>query len=235
MLKTADAGLRAVPFPVDDPERIPVQRYFDPEFYQLEVEHLWPHVWQMACRLEQIPEAGDWIEYQNLGKSVIIVNTGEAGIKAYHNACRHRGVPIAGGKGNDHGNCARSGFVCPFHGWRFNMHGENTEVYGRELFSARQLEHADLNLIPCRVETAIGCAFINYDDDAPSLRDTHRPADRAARGTQSPQAARRMVLRHGASSQLEDRDGSLHGRLPRDEDPPAAAGGIAADVRRAVS
>jgi nitrite reductase/ring-hydroxylating ferredoxin subunit len=135
----------------------------------------------MACRLEQIPEEGDWIEYSNLGKSVIIVNTGAGGIKAWHNACRHRGVPIAGhpkkdelGTG-DHGNCRQSGFVCPFHGWRFDMNGENTFVYGRQLFSERQLEHADLNLIPCRVETWGGCAFINFDDDAPGLIETLGP------------------------------------------------------------
>ncbi len=181
VLKSADGGLRAVPFPVDDPERIPAQRYYDEKFYKLELEHVWPHVWQMACRLEQIPEVGDWIEYQNVGKSVLIVNTGETGIKAYHNACRHRGVPIAGAPkkdgvaGSAHGNCKSSGFVCPFHGWRFNMHGENIFVYGKQLFSERQLEHADINLIPCRVETAIGAAWINLDDDAPSLRDSIGP------------------------------------------------------------
>ncbi len=171
MLKTPAGGLRAVPFPVSDPERIPAQRYYDREFYDLEVEHVWNHAWQMACRLEQIPEPGDWIEYQNLGKSVIVVRT-ESGVKAFHNACRHRGVPFAGGKGNDHGNCKASGFVCPFHGWRFNMDGENTFVYGKHLFSERQLNPDDINLIPCRVETAIGCAFINFDDDAPSYRET---------------------------------------------------------------
>jgi phenylpropionate dioxygenase-like ring-hydroxylating dioxygenase large terminal subunit len=181
MLKSAGTGLRPVPFPIEDPERIPSQRYYDPELYQLEVKHLWPHVWQMACRLEQIPDEGDWVEYSNLGKSVIVVNTGAGGIKAYHNACRHRGVPIAGHpkkddfSAGDHGNCKQSGFVCPFHGWRFDMHGENTFVYGKQLFSERQMEHADLNLIPCRVETAIGCAFINFDDDAPSFRDTIGP------------------------------------------------------------
>jgi hypothetical protein len=31
MLKSADGGLRAVPFPIEDPERIPSQRYYDPE------------------------------------------------------------------------------------------------------------------------------------------------------------------------------------------------------------
>ena len=171
MLKTPAGGVRAVPFPVDDPERIPAQRYYDQEFYQAELDHVWPHAWQMACRLEQIPEVGDWIEYQNLGRSVIVVRT-DSGVKAFHNACRHRGVPIAGGKGNDHGNCKAAGFVCPFHGWRYDMNGENTFVYGKHLFSERQLNPDDIDLIPCRVETAIGCAFINFDDDAPSYRET---------------------------------------------------------------
>ncbi|MGE4302910.1 MAG: SRPBCC family protein [Novosphingobium sp.] len=180
MLKSADTGLRPVPFPIDDPERIPAQRYFNDAFYQAELEHLWPHVWQMACRLEQIPEVGDWIEYDNVGKSVLVVRT-EQGVKAWHNACRHRGVPIAGGTTVDcshataHGNCAAQGFICPFHGWRWNMNGENTKVYGKHLFSERQLGEDDLDLIPCRVETFGGCAWINLDDDAPSLRECLGP------------------------------------------------------------
>jgi phenylpropionate dioxygenase-like ring-hydroxylating dioxygenase large terminal subunit len=159
---------------VSEPDRIPVQRYYDEEFYKAETEHLWPHVWQMACRLEQISGLGDWVEYQNLGRSVIIVRTDD-GVKAFHNACRHRGVPFAGGRGNDHGNCKSSGFVCPFHGWRWTMYGENSFVYGKQLFSERQLNPVDLKLRPCRVETAIGCAFINFDDAAPSLRESIGP------------------------------------------------------------
>jgi len=174
----AEAQWQAVPFKVADPERIPAQRYYDAEFYRLECERLWPHVWQMACRLEQIPHVGDWVEYSNVGKSVIVVRT-RTGVKAFHNACRHRGVPIAGGKGNEHGNCADQGFICPFHGWRWNMEGESTFVYGRHLFSADLLDQADLALKPCRVELWGGCAFINFDDRAPSLRDCLGPvADR---------------------------------------------------------
>src|SRR4051812_12958361 len=86
------------PLAITNPERIPVKRYYDEEFFRLEQERLWPHVWQMACRLEQIPNVGDWIEYSNAGHSVIVVRTKD-GIKAFHNACRHRGVPFAGGSG----------------------------------------------------------------------------------------------------------------------------------------
>ncbi|MEW9854400.1 aromatic ring-hydroxylating oxygenase subunit alpha [Novosphingobium sp. M1R2S20] len=162
------------PFPIIDPRQVPAARYYDEEFYKLECEQLWPRAWQMACRLEQIPEVGDWVEYENVGKSVLVVRTAE-GVKAYHNHCRHRGVPIAGGDGQSSGNCAHSGFICPFHGWRWNMDGENTFVYGRQLFDQDQLDHAELALKPVKVETWGGCAFINHDRDAPSLRDTYGP------------------------------------------------------------
>ena len=176
----ADPAIRnGVPFAVTNPERIPTARYYDEEFYQAELDNLWPRTWQMACRLEQIPNVGDWIEYSNVGKSVIVVRTKD-GIRAYHNACRHRGVPIAGGsvdgaKGSAHGNCAKTGFICPFHGWRWNLEGENTFVYGSHMFSEDQLNPEDLRLKECRAEVAIGCVFINHDNDAPSFRDTIGP------------------------------------------------------------
>jgi nitrite reductase/ring-hydroxylating ferredoxin subunit len=165
-----------IPFRITDPERIPAQRYYDEDFYRLECERVWPHVWQMACRLEQIPEPGDWIEYSNLGKSVIVVRT-KTGVKAFHNACRHRGVPLVAEGG--HGNHLTQGFICPFHGWRYNVEGKCAFVYGKHLFSEHQLEADDLALRPCRLETWGGCAWINLDDDAPSFRDTLGPlADR---------------------------------------------------------
>ena len=182
----ADPNL-PIPFKVIDPQRIPSRRYYDEEFYRLECERLWPHVWQMACRVEQLPQVGDWIEYSNLGQSVIVVRSKD-GIRAFHNACRHRGVPLAQAGG--HGNCKGQGFICPFHGWRFNTEGKNTFVYGRHLFDERQLDEAELALRSCRVEEAIGCVFINFDDDAPSFRDTIGPVlDRLEKKGQGDQRA----------------------------------------------
>ena len=143
MLDAVELAMGNIPFRVADPERILPQRYYDEGFFKLESEKLWPHVWQMACRLEQIPNVGDWVEYFILGKSVIVVRTND-GVKAYHNTCRHRGVRLARG----HGNCKAQGFICPFHGWRWNMEGKNTFVYGKHMFSERQLDQADLALVP---------------------------------------------------------------------------------------
>lgn len=155
-----------LPFRISNPQLIPVERYYNEEFYQLECERLWPHVWQMACRLEQIQNLGDWVEYKNAGKSVVVVRS-ESGIKVFHNACRHRGVALTTGS---HGNL-KGGFVCPFHGWRWDMEGQNTVVYGRHLFSDDVMAKEDLALSPVRHEVWGGCVFINFDDRAPSLRD----------------------------------------------------------------
>ncbi|MDG2003903.1 MAG: aromatic ring-hydroxylating dioxygenase subunit alpha [Novosphingobium sp.] len=166
-------GKRDVPFAITHPERIPKERYYDETFFKLENEHFWPRVWQMACRLEEIPEIGDWTEYRILDRSVIIVRAVED-VKAYHNACTHRGMKLAEGCGNAKG----SGFICPFHGWRFDIDGQNTYVHGRQLFSDEMLDPGELNLAPIRVELWGGCAFINFDDHAASLMDYIGPIAR---------------------------------------------------------
>ena len=158
------------PFPVTNPELIPAQRYYDEDYFRAESKAVWGHSWQVATRLENIPNPGDWVEYTILDKSVLVVR-GKDGVKAFHNHCRHRGVPVAGGKGNEHGNCARSGFICPFHGWRWNMEGDCTFVYGKQLFNQDLLDADELKLRPVRCETFGGEAYINFDDNAPPLRE----------------------------------------------------------------
>lgn len=170
MPQDAAATLQNVPHRVTDHELIPAERYYDAEFFELEKKHLWPHVWQMACRLEEVPNVGDFVEYSLFDKSVIVVNT-KAGIKAFHNACRHRGVRLITGPGN----CAKTGFICPFHGWRWSAEGKNTFVFGKAIFNDNLLDHAEIDLPPVRLETWGGCAFINFDDDAPSLLETLGP------------------------------------------------------------
>jgi phenylpropionate dioxygenase-like ring-hydroxylating dioxygenase large terminal subunit len=163
-------ALQSVPFRVEEPRLIPTERYYDEEFFRLEAERLWPHVWQMACRLEEIPNVGDFTEYTTLGKSVIIVRT-KSGVKAFHNACRHRGVRLV----TEPGNCEVRGFNCPFHGWRWNIDGTNTFIFDRKSFDEDILDRAEIDLAPCRIDFWAGCAFVNFDDDAPGLRESLGP------------------------------------------------------------
>lgn len=152
------------------PDRVPKERYFDPDFYQLEVEQLWPRVWQMACRLEEIPGPGDFVEYEIFDQSVVVVRGDEGVVHAFQNACRHRGVKVVEGRGT-----LSSGFTCPFHGWCYGLDGGNTFVSQRSGFSEHNLDPGDINLVPVRCEVWGGCAWINFDDGAPPLRQYLEP------------------------------------------------------------
>lgn len=159
-----------VPHAVEVPDRIPKQRYYDPEFFRLEAEQLWSRTWQMACRLEEIPEPGDWVEYEILDQSVVVVRTDDSTVAAFQNACRHRGVKVAIGRGR-----ADSGFTCPFHGWCYALDGTNTAVTRARTFAEHNLQPGDVDLVPVQCETWGGSAWINLDPGAPALRSCIEP------------------------------------------------------------
>src|SRR5256885_8054287 len=129
-----------VPWAVQAVDRIPKQRYYDEKFYGLEAELFWPKVWQMACRLEEIPARGDFVEYEILDQSVIVVRVDDDNVRAFYNSCRHRGMKIVQGCGS------RRNFVCPFHGWCWSLDGASTFVLRPEIFDQRNLESDDLGL-----------------------------------------------------------------------------------------
>ena len=159
-----------VPYAVRVPDRVPKQRYYDPDFFRLEAEQLWPRVWQMACRLEEIPQPRDFVEYEILDQSVVVVRADDGGAVAFQNACRHRGVRVAEGCGT-----CPDGFTCPFHGWRYEPDGTNRAVTRRRTFAEHNLRDGDLDLTPVRCEVWGGCAWINLDPGAPPLRACIEP------------------------------------------------------------
>jgi nitrite reductase/ring-hydroxylating ferredoxin subunit len=159
-----------VPYAVEFPDRVPKERYFDRDFYQMEIELLWPRVWQMACRLEEIPDPHDFVEYEILDQSIVVVRTDDLGVTAFQNACRHRGVKVVEGRGR-----CENGFTCPFHGWCYGPDGRNTFVTQAGTFAEHNLQASDIDLTPVRSEVWGGCAWINLDDQAPPLRECIDP------------------------------------------------------------
>jgi phenylpropionate dioxygenase-like ring-hydroxylating dioxygenase large terminal subunit len=160
-----------VPHAIEVPDRAPKERYVDPEFFALEAEQLWPRVWQMACRLEEIPEPGDVVEYEILDQSVLVLRADDGSVRAFQNACRHRGVKLVEGR-----TTCESGLTCPFHGWCYGQDGQNTHVPQKRTFGEHQLQPGDIDLVPVQCDTWGGCAWINLDDSAPPLRDCIEPA-----------------------------------------------------------
>src|SRR5262245_9167176 len=71
-----------------DSAYIPKDRYLSREFFELEMERLWPHVWQIACRADQVARPGDYLEYVIGDQSILVVHGDDGRLRAFHNACR---------------------------------------------------------------------------------------------------------------------------------------------------
>jgi phenylpropionate dioxygenase-like ring-hydroxylating dioxygenase large terminal subunit len=166
------SGTTQVPFAMRSPLHVPRERYFDREFFEMEKELLWPRVWQMACRLEEIPAPGDFVEYEICDQSIIVVRQEDMSVKAFYNACRHRATELCKGSGR----VPNGQIKCPFHGWRWNLDGSPSFLYGREGFAEECLQPDDVRLQECKVDTWGACAWINMDPNARPLREMLSPA-----------------------------------------------------------
>ena len=108
-----------------DAEEVDVDRYVSQDYHDREAAELWPRVWQMACRLENLPNVGDHVVYEVCDLSIIVVRVSDAGadgdavtgIRAFHNSCLHRGTTLVEGSGNV------AFFKCPFHGFAWSLDG----------------------------------------------------------------------------------------------------------------
>lgn len=143
---------------------VPALDFYDRRFWEAERDNLWPKVWQVACRLEQIPKPGNFVTYDILADSIIVVRTGTGAqdVRAFHNSCPHRGTQLVEGCGH------RREFICPFHGWRFGLDGSNIEIVDRHDWGAC-LKDGDADLSAVEVAFWGGWVWINMDPDCQPL------------------------------------------------------------------
>jgi len=88
---------------------------------------MWKQVWQMACRAEDIPAPGDFVEYVVGDQSFLVVRGDDHTIRAFANACRHRGNTLRTGAGH----CGQ--IRCRYHGWTWALDGRLADIPDRHL------------------------------------------------------------------------------------------------------
>jgi phenylpropionate dioxygenase-like ring-hydroxylating dioxygenase large terminal subunit len=149
---------------VRDDGFVPKERYTGRIFFDAELERLWPRVWQIACREEELVQVGDYVEYAIGDESILVVRHAPGEVSAFHNACLHRGTRLAEGTGR----FADARIRCPFHGWCYALDGSLHDVPDRHEFS-HLLD--GLRLAPVRTGCWGGFVFVNMDPAAEPLLD----------------------------------------------------------------
>jgi phenylpropionate dioxygenase-like ring-hydroxylating dioxygenase large terminal subunit len=138
-------------------EDVSLDRYYSKAWHDLEVKTVWQKVWQMACRVEDIPNVGDTEVYDIVHDSLIIVRTGTgtADIRAYVNSCLHRGTILR----TEGGNVRH--LKCPVHGITWGLDGKLAGLPCTWDFP--QVDRENFCLPEAKVGLWGGFVFINFD------------------------------------------------------------------------
>jgi phenylpropionate dioxygenase-like ring-hydroxylating dioxygenase large terminal subunit len=148
------------------------ERYTSRAWHRREVERLWRRVWQFACREEHIPGPGDHIVYEIAELSFVVIRTETGAIKAFPNACLHRGRMLKEGPGT----CSE--IRCSFHGFAWHLDGSLQDVPAAWDFPhVEERRDTDFHLPECQVATWAGFVFINPDPNAAPFEDMVRGLD----------------------------------------------------------
>lgn len=154
----------------------PVEAFLSREYLEAEKKFLWPRIWQMVERLEDLPNVGDWLTYNVAEESVIVIRVAEGdgadAFRGFHNVCPHRGrqlISVPDGVHSVRGN-NRKNFICGFHGWTFDTEGNNTYILDPQDWQ-NKLTAEMTCLSQVKVGVWGGYVYINMDLNAEPLKD----------------------------------------------------------------
>jgi nitrite reductase/ring-hydroxylating ferredoxin subunit len=146
------------------PMKVSTDRYYEQKFHDLEVEHIWKKAWQFACFEVDLPDVGDHVVYDIAHLSFLVVRVAPDQIKAYYNACLHRGRQLC-----DFDGKKATEFRCPFHGWTWRIDGSMKHMPCEWDFPDVRDEVSQLPEV--QVGTWAGFVFINPDPAAGPLEE----------------------------------------------------------------
>jgi len=135
---------------------ISVDSYISEEIYEKEIEYVFRKSWFYVCSASELKETGSYVvkEIPHLKKSLILVKDTSGDIKGFENACKHRGNRLI------YDECPgkkTATFVCPFHGWAYNLDGTLRGIPERDRFF--DIDTSTLSLTPITVAVWNGLVF----------------------------------------------------------------------------
>ncbi len=131
-----------------------VENYRSPERYAAELALL-RHFPVPYCPSAALPETGSYIARQAAGTPLVVVRDAGGKVRAFRNACRHRGMEVASGSG------CKKAFACRYHGWTYGLDGTLRRVPHEEGFPG--LDKSEHSLVPVDALERNGLVFVTQD------------------------------------------------------------------------
>lgn len=143
---------------------LPSEYYYRQDIFEREKEEIWFKNWIFLGNRADVARPNRYITGTIVDQPVFAIRTKEGELKAYYNACQHRGhLLLEKEKGS------RPLVTCPFHAWTYNLDGTLRSAPNAENIPG--FDYADFQLSEIRVEEFGLWVFVNLDPDAKPLAE----------------------------------------------------------------
>jgi phenylpropionate dioxygenase-like ring-hydroxylating dioxygenase large terminal subunit len=145
--------------------REPVENYRSAARFEAEVSRVMRRVSTPLCPSAALAAPGAYAARVAAGVPLLAVRGSDGRVRAFRNACRHRGAQLAAGAG-----CAKS-FVCPYHAWTYELDGRLRHLPHEAGFPG--LDKAAHGLVPVAAcEERGGLVWVTQDAAGPAATGT---------------------------------------------------------------
>lgn len=104
---------------LDRASTIPASWYTDKELYDLELKSVFSNTWQLAARVDQLTQPGQYVSSDIAGEPIVVVRGNDGVLRGFFNVCRHHAAAVMT---EPQGTAAQ--LRCPYHGWTYSLEGE---------------------------------------------------------------------------------------------------------------
>ena len=146
-------------------DRVHTSLYRDPDLFEAEMDRIFKRTWIWVAHESEIPVKNSFVKSW-VGREPVIVTRGKDDqINVLLNRCRHRAASVC-----EQRKGKTSVFVCPYHGWSYNIDGKlravpHSKVYGEDF------DKEEFPLISLRTESYQGMIFATFNDEMESLEE----------------------------------------------------------------
>lgn len=134
--------------------REPVENYHSEARFQQELALL-RRLPVPFCPSAALAEPGAYVAREAAGVPLLAVRGKDGQVRAFRNACRHRGAQVASGMG------VATAFACPFHGWTYRHDGSLAGIPHEQGFPG--VDKSEHGLVPVLAEERAGIVFITQE------------------------------------------------------------------------